>query len=102
MAGARGFTRLWYQMRDEETKLIHFTLDAKRALPLIGETEGDGWAIVDPDTDIPALPTNPWGHIEITRLDLCQVELVSIDDWEEFLWTVDYGDDDVFGAPAAH
>ncbi|EJK56283.1 hypothetical protein THAOC_23869 [Thalassiosira oceanica] len=116
MARARGFTRSWYQMWDKETRLVSFTLDAKRALekvekdkraleegdalPLIGEAHDDDWVIVDRNTDIPALPTNPRGSIVFTRLDLGQVELVSFDNWRDFLWTFEYGKDDATNATA--
>ncbi|EJK68668.1 hypothetical protein THAOC_10131 [Thalassiosira oceanica] len=93
MARARGFTRTW-QDRWDEGKGLYWVLEADDALPLIGEADGDDRVIVDRDTDIPALPTNPGGRIEFTRLDLCHVELVSYDNWREFLWTVDYGNDD--------
>ncbi|EJK56787.1 hypothetical protein THAOC_23254 [Thalassiosira oceanica] len=113
MARARGFTRYWYQLLDKKARLVSFTLDAKRALgedkraleeddalPLIGEAHDDDWVIVDRNTDIPALPTNPRGCIEFTRLDLGQVELVSFDNWRDFLWTFEYGKDDATNATA--
>lgn len=93
VAQAQGFTRSWHE-RWDEGKGLYWVLEADDALPLIGEADGDDWVIVDRDTDIPALPTNPGGRIEFTRLDLCHVELVSFDNWREFLWTVDYGNDD--------
>jgi len=50
-------------------------------------TDDDDWVIVN----TPALPINPWGGIDFTRVDLANVELVPI--WWADLWPEDYGDD---------
>jgi len=53
-------------------------------------SDDDDWVIVKP----PALPTNPWGGIDFTRVDLANVELVPSNKWFANLWPWDYGDDD--------
>ncbi|EJK69990.1 hypothetical protein THAOC_08692 [Thalassiosira oceanica] len=41
----------------------------------------DDWVLVEPNKDIPALPTTSWGGVDFTRLDLGHAELVSYEDW---------------------
>jgi len=54
------------------------------------EADDDDWVIVN----TPALPINPWGGIDFTRVDLANVELVPSNKWFANLWPWDYGDDD--------
>ncbi|EJK46425.1 hypothetical protein THAOC_34907 [Thalassiosira oceanica] len=54
------------------------------------EADDDDWVIVN----TPALPTNPWGGIDFTRVDLANVELVPSNKWFANLWPWNYGDDD--------
>jgi len=58
------------------------------------EADDDDWVLVEPDRDIPALPTTSWGGVDFTRLGLDHVELVSYEDWTAYVSIV--FDDETF------